>query len=199
MSRNNIDWEIPPLDSKRVRVIDGEKRQFTAIENSFKKFADDIDPIASQLYRHLVAYSNKYGMACCGMKQLVKYLARNKKKIAVAFEELKSWGFIIQEKTSEGILVQILEVPDYDLMKKRHLNFTKLQQKKTYTPAEVAESLKAFDNQINDPSTSPATVNLLKRMKHKFLQEVGEQEAIQGAQKVRGKKIPKETVVHRKV
>lgn len=199
MRKNNIDWEIPPIDPKRVRVIDGEKRQFTAIENAFKKFVDDIDPIATQLYRHLVAYSNKYGMACCGMKQLVKYLARNKKKIVVAFEELKSWGFIIQEKTSEGILVQILEVPDYDLMKKRHLNFTKIQQKKTYTPAEVAESLKAFDNQIHDPSTSPATVELLKRMKAKFLQEIGEQELTQSSQKIRGKKIPKETTTHRKV
>lgn len=198
MSKKNIDWEIPPIDPKRVRVIDGEKRQFTAIENSFKKFADDLDPIATQLYRHLVAYSNKYGMACCGMKQLVKYLARNKKKIAAAFEELKSWGLIIQEKTSEGILVQILEVPDYDLMKKRHLNFTKLQEKKTYTPAEVAESLKAFDNQIFDPSTSPATIELLKRMKQKFLQEVGEQEGTQNSQKVKGRKILKETLVHRK-
>jgi hypothetical protein len=199
MNKNNINWEIPPIDPKRVRVIDGEKRQFTAIENSFKKFADDLDPIATQLYRHLVAYSNKYGMACCGMKQLVKYLARNKKKIATAFEELKSWGLIIQEKTSEGILVQILEVPDYDLMKKRHLNFTKLQEKKTYTPAEVAESLKAFDNQIFDPSTSPATVELLKRMKQKFLQEVGEQETTQNCQKVRGKKTLKETLAHRKM
>jgi len=199
MNKNNINWEIPPIDPKRIRVIDGEKRQFTAIENSFKKFADDLDPIAIQLYRHLIAYSNKFGMACCGMKQLVKYLARNKKKIASAFEELKAWGLIIQEKTSEGILVQILEVPDYDLMKKRHLNFTKLQEKKTYTAVEVAESLKAFDNQILDPSTSPATVNLLKRMKEKFLQEVGGQEATQSSQKIRGKKILKETIVHRKV
>jgi hypothetical protein len=199
MSKINIDWEIPAIDPKRIRVIDGEKRQFTAIENSFKKFADDLDPIATQLYRHLVAYSNKYGMACCGMKQLVKYLARNKKKIVAAFEELKSWGLIIQEKTSEGILVQILEVPDYDLMKKRHLNFTKLQEKKIYTAGEIAESLKLFEDQLHDPANSPATIAILKTVKEKFLQEIAEQEAKQNPQKVRGKKIPKETTVHRKV
>ena len=162
--------DLTPLDKKRIRKVDGKKESFGATEHCFRQFEPELTLYADYLYHKLCLDADKNGMCFHSIRGLKVRLKCGHDAIYKAIDILKKWGLILSEKQEMGYAFQVLPVPNYDLMKQRHIT-VHVHTSKDLTPSEVADKLKTFDDAIKDPA-QVSFQKLLKTQRTEFLKSL---------------------------
>jgi len=162
--------DIPVINKKRIRKIKGKETPFTAIEHSYRDFQKELDPATDHLYRVLVGDSDEFGMSLHAIRTLKTRLGRSQDTIYSGLKKLAHWGLIIFESRENGYATQILQVPDYDFVKQRHIT-VHVHNPVELSPNEVADKLKIFDAAINDPQQAQFK-NMLISQRTEFLKSL---------------------------
>jgi len=162
--------DLTPLDKKRIRKVDGKKESFGATEHCFRQFEPELTLYADYLYHKLCLDADKNGMCFHSIRGLKVRLKCGHDAIYKAIDILKKWGLILSEKQEMGYAFQVLPVPNYDLMKQRHIT-VHVHASKDLTPSEVADKLKTFDDAIKDPA-QVSFQKLLKTQRTEFLKSL---------------------------
>lgn len=142
--------DLTPLDKKRIRKVDGKKESFGATEHCYRQFEGELTLYADYLYHKLCLDADKNGMCFHSIRGLKSRLKCGHDAIYKAIDLLKKWGLILSEKQEMGYAFQVLPVPNYDLMKQRHITIY-VHKPATLTPIEIADRLKTFDDALKDP------------------------------------------------
>jgi biotin operon repressor len=146
--------DLTPLDKKRIRKVDGKKESFGATEHCYRQFEAELTLYADYLYHKLCLDADKNGMCFHSIRGLKSRLRCGHAAIYKAMDILKAWGLILFEKREAGYAFQVLPVPDYDLMKQRHIT-VHVHNPVVFSPNEIVEKLKLFDDAIKDPKQAP--------------------------------------------
>ena len=162
--------DLTPLDKKRIRKVDGKKESFGATEHCYRQFESELTLYADFLYHKLCLDADKNGMCFHSIRGLKVRLKCGHDAIYKAIDILKKWGLILSEKQEMGYAFQVLPVPNYDLMKQRHIT-VHVHASKDLTPSEVADKLKTFDDAIKDPA-QVSFQKLLKTQRTEFLKSL---------------------------
>ncbi len=162
--------DLTPIDKKRIRKVDGKKESFGATEHCYRQFEGELTIYADYLYHKLCLDADKNGMCFHSIRGLKLRLRCGHAAIYKAVDILKKWGLILYEKRESGCAFQVLPVPNYDLMKQRHIT-VHVHNPVILSPNDIADKLKVFDNAINDPEQAPY-LKSLKVARGEFLKSL---------------------------
>jgi len=148
--------EIHPIDKTRVRKIKGDVSSFGATEHRYRAFEKELKKQTDYLYHKLCLDADDWGMSKNSILGLKRRLGLSHRSIINGLKELAHWGLILYEyREDDGYVVQVLGVPNYDLMKQRHITVNVTTVKTVMTKEQYENIMHEFELQLtNQPSGS---------------------------------------------
>lgn len=169
--------DLKPIDAKRIRKIDGKKSSFAVIEHSYRDFEKELSPQSELIYSKICLDADKNGMSFHSITGLKKRLHFGQDTIYKCIKILAEWGLILYEKREDGYAFQVLPVPNYDLLKQRHItNHYNVTKVVVVSATEFAKQLQGFDEALKDPAQKDHW-NMLRARRDDFLKEASKKQS----------------------